>query len=997
MAKHPMPEDSTKRDRERDARERELALFDLGLGAGGGDEPPADAPGGILEKAGESVGRYRLLRPLGSGGFGNVWLAEQTEPIHRKVALKLIKPGMDSREIVARFEAERQALAMMDHPNIARVLDAGTSAAGRPYFVLELVQGEPITTHCDRHRLSISQRLELFIAVCQAVHHAHQKAILHRDLKPSNILVAEVDGKVVPKVIDFGIAKALGANTEEALKSSQLATRAGVVVGTPNYMSPEQAGSTPDVDTRSDIYALGVILYELLTGSTPLDSGVSGAAFDEVLRGIRENEPARPSVYVGKAPPPMVAQVAGLRHTDSTHLIRALRGDLDWIVMTALEKDRRRRYQTVNSLAEDIQRHVANEPVSARPPSRLYQLQKLVARHKLWFAVYGIVVAALAGGLSVALCSLADEKRARHEADVARGEANRERAKAKSSEQNAQTEAMQNLAVTRFLKEMLFGADPLTALGQDTTVQRQILDEVAKRIDKKLADQPAVGADLKIAVGQVYGSLGLYEQAEPILREALAFYRSAPAGAGGKIANALDLLSLVHQRQAKQGEAQQEAEKLREAEQEGREAVAIQTSLDGEASIPLAVKKTHLAWTIVSQPGREAEGEELFRQALAIGVRLGKEDANELFDARTGLGNVLRKQDKLDEAEKVFRDSIALRKKAFPGDHPYLANDLHHLGAVLERKSQFGEAEEVYRQCVAIRRKILGVDHPDSDNAQLALVLALRAQEGKKQEAAEACRELLEICRKRPVDKNNGVEKSLIILVEILLRTGNDAGFERLATEIPKAWLYGLDYWARLGRWPEALAAGSKIREIYPSEHLGFYFSALLLVQTGERAAYEELCTKITTQFAGVTHSLAADRMAKACLVLPRPNADLKSVHAMAAAANTAGDDHPARHSFQWGMALAEYRQGNWAVANDWAVRAGRGGTPYSRAAACATQAMAEFQLKQTEAARATLRKCDEIIETEFLKLENGEVGPEWWDWIIGQALLAEAKRMLEG
>jgi serine/threonine protein kinase len=391
-------------------------LLDLGFREAEADER-GSSPGAGLKADGELIDRYRLLTLLGSGGFGNVWLAEQTEPIHRKVALKLIKAGMDSREIIARFEVERQALALMDHPNIARVLDAGTSATGRPFFVLELVQGAPITTYCDSHGLGVRERLHLFIAVCQAVQHAHQKAIIHRDLKPSNILVAEMDGQVVPKVIDFGIAKALGADGEEGLKSSLLLTHAGVVVGTPNYMSPEQAGSAPDVDTRSDIYALGGILYELLTGTPHLASDLRHVAFDEVLRTIREHDPPRPSLCVAKAAGDVAGQVATVRKTDTNRLIRSLRGDLDWVTMKALEKDRRRRYETATALAIDLQAHLDGRTVNAAAPTWTYRFGKFARRNSPALIAVGLVMTALIAGTIVSLWQARQAELSRKEAE----------------------------------------------------------------------------------------------------------------------------------------------------------------------------------------------------------------------------------------------------------------------------------------------------------------------------------------------------------------------------------------------------------------------------------------------------------------------------------------------------------------------------------------------------------------------------------------------------
>jgi serine/threonine protein kinase len=325
------------------------------------------------EKAGDRIGRYKLLQQIGEGGCGVVYMAEQTEPVRRRVALKVIKLGMDTKQVIARFEAERQALALMDHPNIAKVLDAGATETGRPYFVMELVRGIKITEYCDDNNLSTRERLDLFIQVCQAIQHAHQKGIIHRDIKPSNILVtvSEPGAPGCPKVIDFGIAK---ATTDQRLTDKTLFTAFEQFMGTPAYMSPEQALMTAlDIDTRTDIYSLGVLLYELLTGKTPLDQKeLLAAGLDDMRRTIREQEPARPSTRLSTMLAAELTTTAKHRHTDAPKLIHLLRGDLDWIVMKSLEKDRARRYETANGLADDIQRHLNCEPVVARPPSRFY-------------------------------------------------------------------------------------------------------------------------------------------------------------------------------------------------------------------------------------------------------------------------------------------------------------------------------------------------------------------------------------------------------------------------------------------------------------------------------------------------------------------------------------------------------------------------------------------------------------------------------------------------
>ena len=367
------------------------------------------------EGVGAQIGRYKLLEKIGEGGFGEVWLAEQKEPVRRKVALKIIKLGMDTRQVIARFEAERQALAMMDHAGIAKVFDAGATDQGRPYFVMELVRGIPITTYCDENKLATRNRLDLFISVCQAVQHAHQKGIIHRDIKPSNILVTLQDGAPIPKVIDFGIAKA----TQGELTDKTIHTQLQQFVGTPAYMSPEQAElSGLDIDTRSDIYSLGVLLYELLTGMTPFESKeLLKSGLDEMRRTLREKEPVSPSTRLATLPGDMRTTAAQRRSSDAARLLQQLKGDLDWIVMKCLEKDRSRRYETANGLAADLKRHLANEPVVARPPSAIYKFQKAIRRNKLAFSAASAVALSLIAGLAAfawkAKVAIANERTAR--------------------------------------------------------------------------------------------------------------------------------------------------------------------------------------------------------------------------------------------------------------------------------------------------------------------------------------------------------------------------------------------------------------------------------------------------------------------------------------------------------------------------------------------------------------------------------------------------------
>ena len=437
-----------------------------------------DLPNAPDEAVGQTLGRYRLLERIGEGGFGVVYVAEQTIPVRRRVALKVIKLGMDTKQVVARFAAERQAIAMMDHPNIARVLDAGATETGRPYFVMELVRGVSLTNYCDEHKLSTLERLDLFIKVCQAIQHAHQKGIIHRDIKPSNVLVSLHDGVPVPKVIDFGIAKATQGRLSEATVFTQL----DMVIGTPAYMSPEQVGSGKiDIDTRSDIYSLGALLYELLAGRTPFDANeLMAQGVDQLMKTIRDTEPMPPASRLARLKAPELRNVARNRSTEPARLIQQIKGDLDWIVLKCLEKDRTRRYESASGLAADLRRHLTNEPVMARPPSAAYRIQKAFRRHRLVFAAGAAVATALLIGLVATTWQSVRATRAKHQAVAAQAEA----VAAQASETALRIKAQaQELAARQ------------RAYASDMTVIPQALDDnnLGRALDLLNRQRPAPG------------------------------------------------------------------------------------------------------------------------------------------------------------------------------------------------------------------------------------------------------------------------------------------------------------------------------------------------------------------------------------------------------------------------------------------------------------------------------------------------------------------------
>lgn len=659
-----------------------------------------------VEKPSDKIGRYKLLQLIGVGGFGDVWMAEQEEPIRRRVALKVIKLGMDSKEVVARFEAERQALAMMDHPSVAKVFDGGLAESGRPYFVMELVHGESITKYCNEHRLSTSERLELFTQVCQAVQHAHQKGIIHRDLKPSNILVTELDGKAVPKVIDFGVAKA----TEARLTEKTVFTRLGQMVGTPEYMSPEQASQGGlDIDTRTDVYSLGVVLYELLTGRTPFDAKkLREAAYDVIVKTIREDEPPKPSTKLSTLSPEELNATAHQRRVEPAKLNRLVRGDLDWIVLKALEKERARRYETASAFAQDIQHHLRFEPVIAAAPKPLYKFRKFARRNKVALAIATAFGALLVIGT---IFSTWQAVRAT-------------RADSKSRQ------------VAQFLKEMLNGVRPSIALGRDKTMLREILDKTAERVGKELKNQPEVEAELRSTIGAVYWEIGDYAKAERMHREALEIRKKLFGFEHPDTAASLNNLGLALFDEAK----------LTEAEAVLRQAVAVRKRVLGKDHPDVAWSLRNLALVRWKQ-GNLADAESLHRQSLEIKKRRFGEENSDVAASLNDLANILMEQGKLAEAEAAHREALGISKTLLGDEHPHVAVSLNNLAIVLDDEGKFAEAEAAYRAVLAISRKVLGNDHPDIANTLNGLALVLRSQ-GKFAEAESTHREALALQRK---------------------------------------------------------------------------------------------------------------------------------------------------------------------------------------------------------------------------------------------------------
>jgi eukaryotic-like serine/threonine-protein kinase len=652
-----------------------------------------------------SIGPYVFVKKLGEGGMGLVWLAEQTAPVTRQVAVKLIKGGLYDSAVIQRFESERQSLAVMNHPAIAKVFDAGSTKDGQPYFVMEYVNGPPITTYCDNKKLKIRERLELFIKVCEGVQHAHQKAVIHRDLKPSNVLVSEVDGKPLPRIIDFGIAKAISA---QGGGEKTMLTQMGALVGTPGFISPEQADpSVLDVDTRTDVYSLGVILYILLTGTLPFDQARwKKKRLDEILRELREEDPPSPSTRL-REEPETATESAAMRATEPRQLVSMLRGDLDWITMKALEKDRARRYGTPSDLAVDIERYLENRPVIARPATTGYRLKKYVQRHRVGVAAASGVGALL---LAFAITQTVQLRRITRERD----RANR---------------------ITSFMKGMFKVSDPNEARGNNITA-REILDKAYQDIDTGLAKDPELQAEMMSVMGDVYVNLGLYGRAEPLMEKSTEIQRRLAGAKSPETLEAADRLAYVLALQGHYAEA----EKLQ------RETLEIRRKTLGPQNVATAATILHLGTTLGAE-GHFAEAEKLERESLEIRQRvLGLENTDTL-NTMGNLANVLQHQGRYAEAEKLDRQTLEIRSRVLGPEHLDTAFALASLSWDLYRQGRLADAEKLQKQAVDVRRRILGAEHPDtlSSIARLAVIIK---SEGRFAEAEKLQRETLEIRRR---------------------------------------------------------------------------------------------------------------------------------------------------------------------------------------------------------------------------------------------------------
>jgi eukaryotic-like serine/threonine-protein kinase len=756
--------------------------------APGSSNTGASSPVDVAERAGAQIGRYKLLEQIGEGGMGTIWMAEQREPVKRRVALKIIKLGMDTKQVIARFEAERQALAMMDHPHIAKVLDAGATDTGRPYFVMEYIKGIPILEYCDKEKLDTGARLQLFTSVCNAIQHAHTKGIIHRDIKPSNVLVTLHDGVPVTKVIDFGIAKA----TNSELTTRTLFTEHRQMIGTPAYMSPEQAEmSGLDIDTRSDVYSLGVLLYELLTGTTPFTTrDLLAQGFAEMMRTIREVEPHKPSTRISTLGD-TGARTAELRRAEQKKLSLLLRGDIDWIVMKCLEKDRARRYETANGLAADIQRHLEGDAVLAAPPSASYQARKFVRRHRAQVAAAALVVTALVLGLVGTLWQA-------NIASARAAVATRAEAEAKTARDDEKSRADELEKVGHFQEKMLAQVDPTTAgvrLSEDvnrrfaaaldkdglqaaeraariegfhqswvklnaTDVAATVIDEVilqnaAKGIDERFADQPLVAARLQQTLADRYRDLGRYDAADPLQKSALETRRRVLGEGDSSTLASMNSM----------GELLLAEGKLTEAETIIRETLEKRRRVLGEEHRDTLASINDVGRVLEAQH-RRAEAEPYYREALEKRRRVLGEDDPDTLASTSNLGNLLELLGYSDdkgqiraEGERYLREAMERRERVLGADHPDTLASIGRIGDVFRAQAERNtderdqvdpklvEAERYYREALEKSRRVLGEDHPRTFEflSKLGNVLV----DMNKPTEAEACfREAMERSRR---------------------------------------------------------------------------------------------------------------------------------------------------------------------------------------------------------------------------------------------------------
>jgi serine/threonine protein kinase/Flp pilus assembly protein TadD len=987
------------------AHERAGGILEVSpLGTDGMEQTRAASEG-----VGATIGSYKLLEQIGGGGMGVVYMAEQLRPVRRKVALKIIKPGMDSAQIIARFEAERQALTMMDHPNIAKVLDAGTTDAGRPYFVMELVKGIPVTDYCDQARLNMRQRLELFINVCNAVQHAHQKGVIHRDLKPSNVLVTLHDDKPVPKVIDFGIAKAAG----QLLTDKTLFTNYAQMLGTPLYMSPEQAQiSGLDVDTRSDVYALGVLLYELLTGTTPFDKQrLREAAYDEMRRIIREEDPPKPSTRLSTMGQKLTL-VSQQRRTDIKHLGQLVRGELDWIVMKALEKDRTCRYETATGLARDVGRYLNDEPVQACPPSATYKLRKFARRHKGPMATAALLLACVMAGIVLLL--------------VNNGRLAREQRRTQAQFERAQGEfarADDNLDVALQALDEVYMKEVQTRISRDhqlTGPDRELFkkgvnfyQQFARRNSARDVSSREFG-QANSRVGYLFRELQQPQEAKAAFANAIPVFEGLvarspeDAAARHELASCLYGLSMVLS----------DLKEQQPPDNPSHRAVALWQGLmsKGAGSRDDRLYLGHALWqegSLASTARHFEEAQASLGSALQLFQKLSEDFPDEPFyrqetaySHRLLAVQVCAPTGRLEEAAEHYSQAAeiyAALSRAMPGKSSYLrswAFSLTSLAGTLKDVNRAAEAEAALKQAAAVREKLIepyrqaAARQPTDASAQHAFADAL-AQDGKFADAEAAYRAAIRI------DSNDAGRHHN--LADVLM---NQHKFADAATEYtsairinPKsiASYHSLGYVsACTGNWKQAAAAYRKCAELAPDDMWSCYRWATASLAIGELENYRAACREMLRRFAGTSDRQTAECTAKACALSPQSDADAGAMTKLIDLAMKGSEASGDRKWYEGAKGLVDYRAGDYQAAADIIIHSAPSHDSHRDALAFSILAMAQQRLGQTEKARTSLASAQEIIAAKMPHLEKGETfDGDWLNWLHAQILCREAENLL--
>ena len=892
------------------------------------------------DDVGQTIGRYKLLEKVGEGGCGVVYVAEQTAPVRRRVALKVIKLGMDTKAVVARFEAERQALAMMDHPNIAKVLDAGATEAGRLYFVMELVRGIRVTDYCDQNHLSTPERLDLFLKVCQAIQHAHQKGIIHRDIKPSNILVTLHDGVPVPKVIDFGIAKA----TEGRLSDATVYTQLHQFIGTPAYMSPEQAEmSGLDIDTRSDIYSLGVLLYELLTGRTPFDAQeLAKEGLEAIRRTIREVEPPRPSTRLSTLQGEALTATAKQHGTEGVHLLKLIRGDLDWIVMKCLEKDRTRRYDTANGLAMDLRRHLENEPVVARPPSAAYRLQKAWRRHKTAFTSAALMAAVLVAATGISAWQAVRATRA----------------EALAKQRLAESEA-----ITKFLTDVFQSPDP--ARNGRTITVAETLGAAAKKLETDLVNQPARRAKLQATLGKTYDALGLYREAIPLQEKVRDYYLAA---SGPEHPDTLGAMHNLANSYAWTGRWD-EALKLRET------VLALRRKVLGPEH-PGTLWAMHNLAGSYEKAGRQAEALKLQEEVLALRRKVLGPEHPDTVTAMHNLANSYDQAGRQAEALKLREEVLALRRKVNGPEHPDTLNVMPNLALSYYDVGRRDEAIKLFEEALTLRRKVNGPEHPDTLRAMSVLANSYD-QAGRRDEALKLRGEVLPLRRKvngpehpdtlaamtdlaNSYDAAGRRDEALKLREELLALRRKVSGPAHPDTAVAMRNL-AISY-TEAGRHKEAIVLLEKACELDPKNSDVSLTLATWQTWFGQDADYEATRRRLVQQAEGTDQADTAHRAAKAYCMRPSTDATLltKALDLAQRSVERGKGDY-SFPSYQQELGVAEYRNGQYAAAEESLTIAEQtvGPNPDIKGTACLFRAMSLFRQNKPEEARKLFSQAE--------------------------------------